>query len=405
VSYRAEQVESTFKPEALKPAGIQSASSETGTQNFNDTYKQALASRGLGTSGLPEVSFTNGSDAIDYATQQTGTNSFSLGVNKIDVRNTNPQELGQKFDGIADGLSNSIRSQITAMAEDSNYVNKGLLQIKEAVNVAANYYGDKFANADFAGFTHDVGEAGTAIKQASDTYDKASPKQQGEVIGAAMAAFLPLPALARETEVANEAAIVNKGFKGSVEPIELPSEGSIGKDKSAQRLESTLDKLEEHEKKIISDKNISFTIVDNISDVRPGTPDSVQGLCRMYDGGTPQIFLSKTIEHKDFPFVLRHELGHAIDRTFFGNGDRIAFHPKFLEAYKSDLAKLSKQDAIILERYCEPEAGSGPRETFASLYAHSMGTETDIEREMLLKDRFPNTYKLMTDFADHLRNG
>ena len=403
MSYRAEQVESPIKPD-VQPIGVQGASSDTGTQSFNNTYRQALASRNPSNAGLPDVTFVDGSNSVDYPAQQTGPKSFALGVDKIDIRNTNPEDLVQKFDGIADGLGKTIVTQIQEMAADPNYVNKGLLQMGEAVQVAGNYYADKISTGDWNGFTNDVGQAGIAIKHASDDYSKAPPKQQGEVIGTTMAMFLPVPALARETEGASEAGLVNKAIRDGGDLIDVPGDGNIGKDPSAERLEATLDQLEAHEKKFIADKNISFAMVDSINDVRPGTPESVLGLCRMHEGGNPEIFLSKSIEPKEFPFVLRHEFGHAVDRTYLGNGDRIAYHPKFVQAYQSDLAALSQEDAKILDRYCEPN-GVGALEAFASLYAHSMGAQTEVERELLLREKFPSTFKLMSDFADHFSKG
>jgi len=404
VSYRAEQVESPIKPD-VQPIGVQSASSDTGTQSFNNTYRQALASRNQTSTGLPDVTFVDGSNSIDYPAQQTGPKSFALGVDKIDVRNGGLDQLGQKFDGIADGLAKAVGGQIQSMAEDPNAVNKGLIQLGGAVEVAFNYYSDKISTGDWNGYTNDVGLAGTAIKQASDAYDRESPIQQGEVIGATMAMFLPVPALARETELANDTTIANRALEETpdlIEGVDKPNEKPPFL-QFAENLGDAARNLDPREKAYLREKNISIKGVDEISQVEPNVPEGSTGLCQTVDGVNYEVIISRQLAEKDIPYVLRHELGHAFDRTYL-NGKRLCSLPGYQAAYEKDLAALSSDDRALLSRYCKERGNSGKKETIASLYAHAMGEPTDIEREILLKQKFPNTFAWVDGLVEAFKN-
>jgi len=86
----------------------------------------ATTSNRGGASSLPDITFVSGADSIDYAPQRTSSNSFALGVDKLDLRNTKPKDLVQKFDGIADGLTSTVVHQVGGMASDINYVKTSL---------------------------------------------------------------------------------------------------------------------------------------------------------------------------------------------------------------------------------------------------------------------------------------
>jgi hypothetical protein len=402
VFQRADQIERNTTPE-VQSSGVRGACNETVQPAFNNTYKQSLASRTLGNSYLPEITFIDGSNSLDYQAKKTGPKSFALGVDCIDVRNGSLEQLGQKFDGIAEGLSTTLLQQLTVMAEDPNAVNKGLAQVGEAVKVAFDYYSDKVSRRDLNGFAHDLNETGTAIEQVSDSYDKASPKQQGEVIGSVMTVFLPVPALAKETELANDAAIADRSLKGSAELIDGIEQN--GKKPPFLQFAEDLGKaskdLAAHEKQYMAEKGISIRGVDRISQIDTDIPADAKGMCRTVDGRT-QIFVSREVEPCEIQYVLRHEFGHAIDRTFM-DGKRLSTIPGFEAAFQKDIAQLSDDERKILRRYCKDDF-TGRRETFASLYALNMETPTTVARELLLNERFPNTNKWMNGLVEALRN-
>jgi hypothetical protein len=402
VYQRVDQIERNTRPEA-QSSGVRGASNEAVQPAFNNTYKQALASRTLGNSYLPEITFVDGGNSLDYQATKTGPKSFALGVDCIDVRNGSLAQLGQKFDGIAEGLSSTLLQQLTVMAEDPNAVNKGFAQMGEAVKVAFDYYSDKVSRGDLNGFTRDLNEADAAIKQASDSYDKASPKQQGEVIGSVMTVFLPVPALAKETELANDASIASRSVKGSAELIDGIEQNGEKPPflQFVENLGKAAKDLAAHEKQYMAEKGISIRGVDRISQIDADIPAGATGLCRTVDGQT-QIFVSREVEPGEIPYVLRHEFGHAIDRTFF-DGKRLSTIPGFEAAFQKDIAQLSTDERRILRRYCKDDF-TGRRETFASLYALNMETPTTVARELLLKERFPNTNKWINGLVEALRN-
>jgi hypothetical protein len=402
--YRAEQVETQVRPDSSVSHGVATASSETAARGFNESYRQATTANRSAENSLPGVTFVNGGDSYDYPAVQTGLKSFSLGVDKIDIRNSNLQEIGEKFEGIGIGLANTLVGQISAMAADSNYVNKGIAQLGDAVNTAAKYYSDKVSTGDWNGFTQDIQSAGASIKKASDAYSQSSPEKQGEVIGSVMTAFLPVPALFRDGEMVNDATKANRLVKDSADLIEGVRKNG---DKPpflqfAENLGEASRKLTAREREYMQEHNIRIKGVDSISQVSPKLGESALGLCRPAADGGIEIFVSGSVDSKHIDYILRHEFGHAFDRTFLSDRS-ISSLPGFEAAFQKDVANLSQGDQAILRRYCA-DTVQGRRETLASLYAHSMDAATDIKRELLLKEKFPNTFKWVKGLVEAFKN-
>jgi len=152
---------------------------------------------------------------------------------------------------------------------------------------------------------------------------------------------------------------------------------------------------------MILDKNISFTMVDSLREISPYAPEDALGMCRIR-GNTADIVISYKNDPENLGFVLRHELGHAVDFTHLGSKSALTAQADFLKVYRSDLSALTAAEVDKLKMYCRP-GGIGAEETFASMYAHTMGAETNFSREILLKEKFPDTFDYMNKFVDKLR--
>jgi len=105
------------------------------------------------------------------------------------------------------------------------------------------------------------------------------------------------------------------------------------------------------------------------------------------------------------PEVLTHQFGHALDAAGKQtNGKYFSQTKEFQEAYRKDLARLSKEDAeSYIGKYLSQPDGGGARETFASIFGVVTTGPENPEDKQALERMFPNTIKYMNELKDRLK--
>jgi len=144
--------------------------------------------------------------------------------------------------------------------------------------------------------------------------------------------------------------------------------------------------------------------VRRISDIKPEMGHNMAGI---YEPSNKTIYLAEQSwshglwqNNDDMMFVLRHEFGHAYNATANTLGDWLSDSPKFIKAFNSDKAKLSKEildELQLSEKFKSPVLARD--EVFADMYAHSSGIKSNNPYSMKLKTAFPLCLKnLMGEF-------
>lgn len=175
-------------------------------------------------------------------------------------------------------------------------------------------------------------------------------------------------------------------------------------EKFAAHLQRAIDSLDPFEAQHLSDNHIKIKPVRRISDIKPEMGHNMAGI---YEPSNKTIYLAEQSwshglwqNNDDMMFVLRHEFGHAYNATANTLGDWLSDSPKFIKAFNSDKAKLSKEildELQLSEKFKSPVLARD--EVFADMYAHSSGIKSNNPYSMKLKTAFPLCLKnLMGEF-------
>ncbi len=166
----------------------------------------------------------------------------------------------------------------------------------------------------------------------------------------------------------------------------------------------------------LRDKDIKVKVVDMVSDVFPDDPTKKKAL-GAFDWGRNTIFISKRVTHGgnvidnfDIDFVVRHEIGHAVNSKSLEKAGLYYSKPiklsdrnqDFVAAFDKDLE--SVPDEVLRKLNFDKTTEEGLRhardEVFADTFAHATGFSSKNSWSQLLKQYFRNALKLAEEDAN-----
>ncbi len=134
----------------------------------------------------------------------------------------------------------------------------------------------------------------------------------------------------------------------------------------------------------LSGKPIPGDPSGRIFDQLPGLYHRENKIIAIFESVTDEDFPFRSIKNNRASGVLRHEMGHALDRALGGGSDQ----PAFRRAYDQDIAEIN--DEALIDNYAYYLTRKGRSELFAELFAVLQGGGAD-EKTRNIKQVFPAT--------------
>jgi hypothetical protein len=89
------------------------------------------------------------------------------------------------------------------------------------------------------------------------------------------------------------------------------------------------------------------------------------------------------------PYVVRHEIGHAVDRIYGNGGKCYSDSSHYVASHLADCASISATARQALDYYARQRSRAARQESFAELFAMQYGGGTERELTDEIREQFP----------------